>query len=106
MLDNIVCALKSGYEATLTSMSPGKVLRHVVEQVDYEVIAILKVYQKVIWLWHEHVFCICATHHLWLFQSRLQIVKVHIIVVGEKADLRSFTSHSWKKFLLDHTLDR
>ena len=106
MLDNIICTLKSRYEATLTSMSPSKVLRHVVEQVDYEVIAILKVYQKIIWLWHKHVFRICATHHLWLFQSRLQVVKVHIIVVGEEADLCSLTSHSWKKFLLNHTLDR
>ena len=81
MLDNIVRALKSRNEATLTSMSPRKVLRHIVEQANYEIITVLKVHQKIVRLWHKHVFCICTNHHLGLFQSRLEVVKVHVVVV-------------------------
>lgn len=106
MLDNVVCTLKSRYEATLPSVSPRKVLWHVVEQVDDEVIAVLKVHQEVIGLGHEHVFRICANHHLGLLQSGLQVVEVHIIVVGEEGNLSSLASHSRKKLLLNHTLDR
>ena len=106
MLDNIIRALKSRYEATLTSVRPSEVLGHVVEQVDDKVIAILKVHQKIVGLWHEHVFCICATQHLWLLQSGFQVVEVDVVVVREEGDLGSLASHSRKEFLLNDTLDR
>ena len=64
MLNDIVSALKCSNEAWLCSFLSLEIHWQVIQKIDYQIIAVLKIHEKIIRLGHKHVIWISDHHHL------------------------------------------
>lgn len=102
-LNDVIGWLKSRYEAWFGSMIIQEIIWHVIEEIDYQIVAIMQVYKQVFILRHENVFWVSTYHHLGLLESWLQVVEVDMTIICQECYFCPLICLASQKLLLNHT---